>query len=178
VKHLKTYESHESASQFRVGRTDYEFDIDDIKYHVSFSDIRGSVNLCFATLNDEGEWDYRNLDRSNPFKTMKIITDIIMDFVENNPKVDKIEFFGSRDAYGTTPEWVVKLLSSNQYLYYLTTYLDNLLLMPRQWLSKPSRRTNMFSRWVDREIKDKNWSVKKIGNQIQLIKSKSKLENV
>src|ERR1019366_545124 len=130
----------------------------------SFSDISGSVNLSFAALNDDGEWDFRNLDRSNPFKTMKIITDIIMDFVENNPKVNRIEFFGSRDEYGTAPQWLVKLLTSNQYFHYLATYLDNLLLMPRQWLSKPSRRTKMFGRWIDREIKDKNWSVKRIGN--------------
>ncbi len=170
MKYLQTYESHSIEWKY-IGSCDYEFDIDDIIYLVSFSGKEGSVNVEFRSMNDDGGWDFRNLDRSNPFKTMRTITDIIKDFIEKNPKVNKIKFFGSEDK-SSTPGWIIDLITSNQFVYFLATYLDSILTTPKQWLSNPSRRTKMFNRWVDKETKNINWSTKRIGNQIQLIKNK------
>lgn len=168
--YLKTYESH-SIEWKHNGSLDYEFDIDDIFYLVSFSGREGSVNVEFRSMNDEGGWDFRKLERSNPFKTMRVITDIIKDFIEKNPKVNRIKFFGSEDK-STTPGWLVDIITSNQFIYLLATYLDSILTTPKQWISSPSRRTKMFNRWIDKETKGMGWQCKRIGNQIQLIRNK------
>jgi len=184
VRYLQTYESHSTTEWEYIGQnnlwsTEYQFSVNDSEYRVMFSGTEGVVNVSFGVL-EEDKISFGDLEKSNPFKTMKVVTEIIKDFIERFPKVNKIKFFGAQEKseISKTPDWIMNLLSSNQYLYYLSTYLDSMLLTPRQWISKPTRRTQMFGRWVDKETKDMNWSTKRIGNQIQLIKNKSISESL
>lgn len=178
MRYLQTYESLSADWKYigptqRTGTIEYTFNIDR-EYRVMFSNIDTTSHVSFGVINDNGEVSFRDLEKSNPFKTMKTITEIIKDFIVRYPKISKIKFFGAREnkELTKTPEWIVKLLSSSTHLYYLSTYLDALLLAPKQWLSKPTRRTQMFNRWADKEVKSLNWSAKRIGNEIQLVKNK------
>lgn len=175
MRFIRTYEDH-SVDWKTLGlgsdRRDYQFTIDGIEYRVYFSSREGTSSLFFYV--KDGEYaSYNELEKSNPFKTMKVITDIVKDFIENNPKVNKIIFSGVRSKEELSkgfPEWLLKLISSNSYLSYLTTSLELAMIRPKLWISKPSKRTKMFNRIVDREIKGTNWKAKRIGNEIQLIK--------
>ena len=178
MRYLQTYESLSADWKYigptqRTGTIEYTFNIDG-EYRVMFSNVDSTSHVSFGVLNDKGEMSFRDLEKSNPFKTMKTIAEIVKDFIVRFPKINKIKFFGAREnkEITKTPEWIVSLLSSSTYLYYLSTYLDALLVTPKQWLAKPTRRTQMFSRLADREVKSLNWSVKRIGNEIQLIKNK------
>lgn len=179
MKYLQTYESHYLIEwkyigpKEKTGSIEYSFNIDSIEYIAMFSNFDTSSNVSFGVLNEKDEVIFGDLEKSNPFKTMKIITEIVKDFIVRFPKINKIKFFGAKEKreITKTPEWIVKLLSSSTYLYYLSTYLGAALFSPKQWLTKPTRRTQMFSRWVDKEVKNLNWSAKRIGNQIQLIKN-------
>lgn len=188
MRYLQTYESHSSEWTyigsndvfFRDIGTSYKFNIDGIEYRVMFSNTEGSTHLSFGSVNKDREISFGDLEKTNPFKTMKTITEIVKDFVVRFPKVNKIRLFGAREKNEITklPDWFTKLLSSNYYLYHLSTALDALLLTPQQWISKPTRRTQMFNRLADREAKSMNWSVKRIGNEIQLIKNKPLSESI
>ena len=156
---------------------EYDFSVDDIDYRVHFFIIDRTATLSFSVLNDEGDWDMRNLDKSNPFTTMNTITQIVKSFVEEYPNINKIEFFGKQDMDMNIPDWLVDLVSSNKFLTQLAVFLDT-MLTPPQWLSKPSRRTKMFTRWIDKEVKSINWSVRRQGNKIQLVKNKSIKEGI
>ena len=182
MKYLQTYESH--AVDFKrtpppPGVTndsskwdEYEFDIDSVKYCVSFFTLGNKSILSFSTQDDKGEWNNRNLTKSNPFTTMNTITQIVKKFVENHPNVDKIEFFGIKEGDTKVPDWLLKLISSSRFISSLAVYLD-IITTPPNWMSKPTRRTNMFTRWADKEVKSINWSAKRIGNQVQLIRNKN-----
>jgi hypothetical protein len=178
MKFIRTYEEH-SVDWERLGlgadRRDYRFTINDIEYRVYFSSREGTASLFFYVRDGEFA-SYNDLEKSNPFKTMKVITDIVKDFIENNPKVDKIIFSGIRSKEEIPkglPEWLLKLISSNTYLHYLATSIDTALIRPKLWISRPSKRTKMFNRIVNREVKDTNWKAKRIGNEIQLIRNSS-----
>lgn len=181
MKYLKTYESH--AVDFErmstpLGVTvdknkwdEYQFIIDDIKYNVSFFTIRDRSILSFSVLDDKGEWNNRNLIKSNPFTTMNTITQIVKEFVENHPNVDTIEFFGIKEGKTMVPDWLIKIISSSKFISNLAVYLD-ISTTPPNWMSKPTRRTNMFTRWANKEVKSINWSAKRIGNQVKLVRNK------
>jgi len=177
VKYLQTYESH--AVEFKrippTGNSkkwdEYEFMIDDIKYQVSFLTIKDKSILSFSVQDDKGEWNNRNLFKSNPFTTMNTITQIVKTFVKNHPNVNAIEFFGVKDDDTKVPDWLIKIISSSKFISSIAVYLDT-MTTPPNWLSKPTRRTKMFTRWADKEVKSINWSVNRIGNQVQLVKNK------
>ena len=179
MRYLRTYESY-SSNWEKIGlgadRRDYQFKIDDNTYRVHFSSREGTSVMFFTAFDDtEKEWRYKDLEKSNPFKTMKVITEIVKDFISENPKVDKIRFSGvrSKDEIPKSSkaiDWILKIIASNEYMFYISTAIDNMLLRPRLWMSKPSKRTKMFSRVIDREIGQTNWKARRIGNEIQLVK--------
>lgn len=173
MRYLRTYEEWETLG-LGPDRRDYEFKIGETKYRVHFSGREGTSVLFFTVQDESGEWTYKDLEKSNPFKTMKEITEIVKDFIVNNPKVDKIRFSGIRSKEelpkSNNTDWLLRLIASNSYLYYLSTSIDALLLRPKLWMSKPSKRTKMFTRWIDKEIGNTNWKAKRIGNEIQLVK--------
>lgn len=175
MQHIIAFESYSDVAEWKSlglgsDRRDYEFNIDGVVYRVHFSGREGVVNLSFLVSGGGEEWDYRNLKSSNPYKTMNTIAKIVKDFIENNPKVNKIKFFG-RDDIKNMPEWMFSIITSHPTIYYLANYMDILLNRPKQWFNKPSKRTKMFNRWIDREVKNISWKVKRIGNEIQLIRS-------
>lgn len=182
MNHLLKFESYfliQEIVEWKQLGLDYEFEIDGIKFRVKFSAKEGDVNLSFLA-NSDGDWDYRDLKSSNPYKTMNVISEIVKDFIENNPKVTRIKFFGREDIKGQAPDWIFNIITSHPVIYYLASHLDlmlnnptQLLNRPRQWFIKPSKRTKIFNRWVDREVGKsiKNWKVKRIGNEIQLVRN-------
>lgn len=177
MKNIKQYNDYilekYSADWSRIGSTLYYFNIESNKYFVKFSDTYNLVYVSFGIVDENEKWSYKDLDKSNAFKTMSTVSEIVKDFISKNTDVKKIVFFGRYDKDNKPtemPRWLGMILGSTNFTYILTEYLTVLLSRPSQWIKKPTQRTNMFSRWADREIKDLNWKVNRIGNEIQLVK--------
>jgi hypothetical protein len=179
-KKIKSYNDYVlekyTADWAKHNDSTYYFKIEDNEYFVKFGDTSGSISVTFGiTTQDDYQdekWSFEDLNKSNAFKTMSTVSEIVKDFIANNSGVKKITFFGVHNAKDKSniPNWLLRMLSSTPFTYYLADYINSAMVRPVQWLSKPSQRTKMFGRWAERETKDMNWKVNRIGNEIQLIK--------
>jgi hypothetical protein len=178
MKKIKRYSDYilekYSADWSRKNDETYNFQIEDNKYFVKFSDTVGKVSVNFGVETPTEHWSFDDLGKSNAFKTMSTVSEIVKDFITKNQSVSKITFFGVssiRDK-SNIPTWFFKLLLSTSFTYLLADYINGILVRPIQWFSKPTQRTKMFGRWAEKEVKDLDWKVSRIGNEIQITKSK------
>ena len=85
MKNIKQYNDYilekYSADWSRIGSTLYYFNIESNKYFVKFSDTYNLVYVSFGIVDENEKWSYKDLDKSNAFKTMSTVSEIIKDFI-------------------------------------------------------------------------------------------------
>lgn len=159
MDHIKLFEDFIKTNNYTYG-----FKESDINYLVSFEEIeKDKFRVSYGVIESEDSVKFTTLNKNNVYKVLNKVVECIKDFIDSNPQVYHIEFFGVPDNKSKA-DWVLKLFGKNMYLDYIVVILYN--MFTERFID--TKRTRIFGRWAERESKKINWNVKKLGNKIIL----------